>query len=248
MIDAVRILERHPLPRSGARRFRSCPGLVTPADVAARVVVIEHADVGAPVVVDRVLPAAVEIPFEAAAVIADARVVQPADVRTPGAEVEAVGVREVEAALERGLLVGLREAAENVLAVDAEVAGDRVVRLGLGGCGLGAGAGAGFAPARCRQTLAVASIASENIRRSLACIDLSPWLNGELKAPWPFSTSHATPLVIYNNQYSYHCNWLSPAVATHLAIRPKIGATSSARRTALGRAQRCRAGNVIGLC
>src|SRR6185437_7389545 len=79
-----------------------------------RVVVIEHADVGAPIVVDRVLPAAVDIPLQAAAVIADTRIVQPADVRCPGADVDAVGVCVVESALGGGLAIGLRQSAENI--------------------------------------------------------------------------------------------------------------------------------------
>jgi hypothetical protein len=68
-------------------------------------------------------------------VIADAGVVKPADIRAPGAEIEATGVSEVEPTLERGLSIGLRQAAEYVLAVDAEVAGDRIGLGGLGGLG-----------------------------------------------------------------------------------------------------------------
>ena len=64
--------------------------------------------------------------------IADAGVVKPADIRAPGAEIEATGVSEVEATLKRRLSIGLRQAAEYVLAIDAEVAGDRI---GLGRLG-----------------------------------------------------------------------------------------------------------------
>ena len=57
-------------------------------------------------------------------------VVQPADVRAPGPGVETVLVGVVEAALERGLRIGLRQSAKDVLAVDAEVARQRVIGLG----------------------------------------------------------------------------------------------------------------------
>src|SRR5207248_11763842 len=108
----------------GRVRFRGA------RDVATWVVVVQNPNVHPPVVVEGVFPPAVDIPFKAAAVRANARVMQPTDIRAPGSEVEPVLMREVEPALERGLLVGLRQSAENVLAVNPEVAGDRVVRLG----------------------------------------------------------------------------------------------------------------------
>jgi hypothetical protein len=58
--------------------------------------------------------------------IAGAGVAEPANIGTPSAKVETTFMREIEASLERGLLVRLRQSAEYVLAVDAEVAGECV--------------------------------------------------------------------------------------------------------------------------
>ena len=66
-------------------------------------------------------------------------------------------MREIEPALERGLLIGLCQPAEDVLAIDAEVAGDRV-RLGRFG-GLGCGCG------RLRLKVGDASRGDENEKR-----------------------------------------------------------------------------------
>ena len=123
-----------PIPRTGDVELRRVR-LGGTGNIASRVVVIEHADVDAPVVVECILVAAVQVPFQAASVIADARVMKPADVGAPCAKVKAAGMSEIEATLKRGLAIGLGQAAENVLAIDAEVAGDRI-RLGrFGGLG-----------------------------------------------------------------------------------------------------------------
>src|SRR5208282_3633494 len=138
MVDAVRILKRHPLPRARRVQLRRI-GVGGAGDVTARVVVIEHAEVHAPVVVERVPVAAIEVPLQAATVLTNAGVMKPTDIRTPRAKIEATLVSEVEAPLKRRLVVGLREAAEDVLTVNAEVSGQRIVGLGFGGFRRGGG-------------------------------------------------------------------------------------------------------------
>src|SRR5262249_50297337 len=91
--------------------------------VATRVVVVDRADVDAEVA-KGLLEAAGEVHLEVAA-----REARPgADVRVPVADVEAAGVRVIEAALERRLAEGLVDSAEPVLAEQAHVAGEGVGR------------------------------------------------------------------------------------------------------------------------
>ncbi len=102
--------------------------------IRARVPVVEDAEVVAEVGRKAALVSAVPVPFHAGG-HAGRGIRDPADVRRPRADVEAALVAEVEAALHRGLLVGLADAAENVLAVEADVARERPIRLGLRGLG-----------------------------------------------------------------------------------------------------------------
>ena len=73
-----------------------------------------------------VLPAAVEVHLDRRAVVQ-----RRGDVRVPVAEVEARLVGEVDPALDRRLIVGLRETAEAIVAADRQVAGNGELRLGL---------------------------------------------------------------------------------------------------------------------
>ena len=98
-----------------------------------RVVVIVVTDVRGEVLEERVLVAAVEVHLERRAAIQALL-----DVGVPVADVEAARVRQVEAALERRLVAGLREAAETVVGEEAGVAGQReVAERGAGGGGGG---------------------------------------------------------------------------------------------------------------
>src|SRR5207247_535422 len=91
----------------------------------AGIVVIESADVVSPIFAAGkiVLVAAVEIPLEARPRVG-AEIFEPADVRSPRAEIKAARMRPVEAALHGGLAGGLRDAPKNVLAEDACVRGE----------------------------------------------------------------------------------------------------------------------------
>ena len=128
VIDAVRVFKPNPLPRSrdvelGRVRIGGT------GDVLSGIPVEVHAEIDSPIVVEGVLPSAVHVPFETAAVRTEAGVAKPADVRSPCSDVKTVLVGVIEPSLERWLGVGLCESAENVLAVDAEVSREGVVRL-----------------------------------------------------------------------------------------------------------------------
>src|SRR5512137_624014 len=92
-----------------------------------RVEVVDGPDVEREVAEGR-LVAAVEIHLEAGAAVQVG-----VDVRVPVAEIEAGLVGEVDATLQRRVVVGLRVAAEPVVAEQADVARDRVLGLRLGG-------------------------------------------------------------------------------------------------------------------
>src|SRR6185295_3974216 len=125
--DRVRVLDAVGLV-AGADVELGVVDLERAAGAAARVVVV----VDAAVERDRsegALEPAVEVHLQVGAVVEGA-----VDVRVPVADVEARRVADVEAALERRLLVGLRDAAEAVVAEQAGVAGDRPVGLRRLGC------------------------------------------------------------------------------------------------------------------
>src|SRR5439155_6337942 len=84
---------------------------------------------------ERMLVAPVEVLFEARPVV-KTEVLEPADVRRPGSEVEAAQMRPVEAALDGRLAAGLRDAAKAVLAEQDDIGGQRIVGRRCGGnCG-----------------------------------------------------------------------------------------------------------------
>src|SRR5690606_19491192 len=113
-----------PLPADGAVRFERV-GVGHAGQLATGVVVMEKADVVAEVAY-AALVAAVEVPLQAAAGVG-AGICEPAHVRGPRAGVEPARVRVIEAALERRLAVGLADAAEDILADEADIATERVL-------------------------------------------------------------------------------------------------------------------------
>ena len=132
--------------------------------------------------------------------VAGAGVADPADVRTPGAEIETAFVVEVESALERGFPVRLGQATENVLAVDAEITGQRIGRLGgLGFCG-GRGVPVFSVWASAAPTSAIAAAARSVEARSFLMVMAGP-LAGEFVAKQRIvSTRHARHKVLLFNR------------------------------------------------
>ena len=133
--EGVRVLERQELPRQADVAFERVRA-VEALGVAARVVVLQEANVVADGA-DAALVAAVDVDLEAAADVG-VTVGQPGHVRAPHAGVEAAFVRVVEAALQRGALVGLAVAAVGVVGDEADVGGEGAV-LGMHAAGEGQG-------------------------------------------------------------------------------------------------------------
>ncbi|MCY1530106.1 hypothetical protein D9M68_652820 [compost metagenome] len=98
--------------------------------VRTRVVVVQHARVQREAAADVTLPAAVEIHFQVAVGEHEA-----GNVRVPVAQVEAGTVGQVEAQLHGGPEVGLRIAAEAIVAGDGGVAAERKAASQVGGFG-----------------------------------------------------------------------------------------------------------------
>jgi len=131
VVDAVAVLGGDPLPREAGIDLGGV-GLHEAARIAAGVPVVQRAQVDAEVIGKGELEAAVPVGFETGGDVGIA-VRDPADVRVPVSDVEAALVRDVEPALQRGLLVGLRNAAEYVLGIEADVGGESPVGLGCRG-------------------------------------------------------------------------------------------------------------------
>jgi hypothetical protein len=128
VLQAVRVLHAEPFP---AHRAVELPGVGVeePGVGSSRVVVVNAADVEVEVgAADVLLEPGVEVPFETRAVVRP-EVLEPAHVRRPGPGIEAARVPVVETALDRRVLGRLRDAAEDVLAEQAHVGGDRVRRV-----------------------------------------------------------------------------------------------------------------------
>src|SRR5262249_55760297 len=151
VVDAVGIFAREPLP--GQRRI-NFPGVGLGGAVerrgsggedrvdVTRIPVVERAQIECPVRCESPLVTTVEIPFHAAAAtvgpahdgdsnsgIASVKggvFLQPADIRSPSAEVETARMAVVETALHGGFAVGLGQSTKYVLAEEAYIARDGV--------------------------------------------------------------------------------------------------------------------------
>src|SRR5512139_3529010 len=126
--QVVRVFRGEPLPAQGAVDFRG-PGTNNAFFLATRLHVADRPNV----IVDRpdaVAVAAVDVELHAAAVVT-LEFRQPTYVGAPGSEVQTAAVRVVEAALDRGLPTGLGDAAEDVVAGEADVGSQRVRRSGF---------------------------------------------------------------------------------------------------------------------
>ena len=97
-------------------------------DLVARVVVLDHADV---VRQGACFARIADVEVELEAVVGLGDVVDPTDVRAPGADVEPALVRVVEAALQCRLALRLGDAAEDVVRGDGQVGADGAV-AGMG--------------------------------------------------------------------------------------------------------------------
>ena len=132
--ERVVVLHRRRAPRAADVRLEVLRLEVRVVFAGARVVVVDGADIEAESAIERCLPAAVEVHLDRRAVVQRRR-----NVRVPVAEIEARRMRIVDSTLDRRLIVGLRKAAEPVVAGDREVAAERVVRRCCRRCRLGRG-------------------------------------------------------------------------------------------------------------